>query len=181
MELDLQERVIAHLLKNVDITLSICHHLKADHIEDATLKLIYKTLVKICQVCGKTPTEREFASILQKATSKKPATIRREIIQKARELYAIDTSNATYMEAVEYLIRQDMGNLANLINKEDMEPGKLVETVKERVQCLEPFLEISENQIVFPMKDAYIDKQDAEAETRNETLYSLDYLSWPIL
>lgn len=140
MNEDLQERVLAYLLRFPSAFESASSHLKATWWSEGFLRDTYNLIRIIWKKTRTVPKARELRAFVRKMTATFPVLERQEYLSRAELLYSLDVTEATRLELARFAASAALLDRVSQISDSDTDPLDIAADLRRELEDLTPLL-----------------------------------------
>lgn len=177
LEASREERSVAYTLRDADAFASLIDAFKPEYVEHPYYQVVYRIARGFYKKLKRPPTAEELASLVisRLPPGESPDTLA-GVIQGIERLYALDVTEATYVEVAEYIALRELTGLADAVSAQESEPTELLTKARSIVDRLEPLVSSRDStKLVYPLRTEYL--QQLLLVDDDEEVVSLGYPS----
>lgn len=167
MNEDLQERVLAYLLRFPSAFESASSHLKATWWSEGFLRDTYNLIRIIWKKTRTVPKSRELRSFVRKMTATFPALERQEYLERAEALFSLDVSEATRLELARFAASASLLDRVSQISDSSTDPLDIASDLRRELEDLTPLLtpQAQYAKVFNPLTSEHLDQRKTRLTT----------------
>lgn len=153
-----EERSIAWALRDSEAFGSLIEAFKPEYVEHPYYQVVYRIARSLFKKLKRPPTQEELTSIVlsRLPPGESPDTMS-GIIQGIERLYALDVTEATYVEVAEYIALRELTGLADAVSSMEQDPTELLDKARSIVDRMEPLVSSRDStKLVYPLRAEYL-------------------------